>query len=89
MPRCRRQAARPAGTPPGAVRGRYNTTSQQRLANVPANISTSQHRITVLYDEARTVIEDQMTISGAKVTNMCTHVLQYMHRSLVGDDIVV
>ena len=64
-------------------------TMCNRIATVPAHISTAEHRLRVLHELSTTVIEDQETISGEKVANMCTHVMRYMHRSLAMADICV
>ena len=59
----------------------------QRLAAAPQGQSIAEHRMSVLKDLATTTIEDQDTLSGEKVTHMCTHVMQYMHRCFAMADI--
>ena len=61
----------------------------QRLAAVPQGRSIAEHRISVLHDLATTIIEDQDTLSSEKVTHMCNHVMQYMHRCFAMADIVM
>ena len=52
----------------------------QRISNVPTNLSQAEHRLRVLNGMAREIIEDQITLSGAKVDSMTTHVMRYIHR---------
>lgn len=61
----------------------------ERLAEVPQGRSVAEHRISVLHELATTIIEDQETLSSDKITHMCTHVMQYMHRCFIMADIVM
>lgn len=63
--------------------------TNQRLSAIPSGRSIAEHRISVLHDLASTAIEDQETLSGEKITNMCSHVMQYMHRCFAMADIVM
>ena len=40
-----------------------------RLAEIPAGVSGAEHRL-VLFEEARTILDDQQTIDGDKVANV-------------------
>ena len=62
---------------------------KERIATVPAGISAAEHWIRVLHDLAASILNDQSTISGLKVTNMTNHVMTYMHRCSIGADIIV
>ena len=59
-----------------------------QIVNVPIGISVAEHRLQVLQSEAVKILEDMETISGAKVTNMCNHVMTYMHRCSTRSDIM-
>lgn len=59
------------------------------LSSVPTGMSLAEHRMRVLHDLAKTTLEDQETVSGSKVENMCQHVMRYMHRCLALADIIV
>lgn len=59
------------------------------LSSIPAGVSVSEHRIGVLRDLARDILENQETVSGPKVEHMCQHVMRYMHRCLALADIIV
>ena len=59
-----------------------------RLLDMPVGISVAEHRLEVLHSEAAMILEDMETVSGAKVANMCGHVMTYMHRCSTRRDII-
>lgn len=59
-----------------------------QIMNVPVGLSAAEHRLQVLQIEAAKILEDMETISGATVSNMCRHLMTYMHRCSIESDIV-
>ena len=57
--------------------------------DVPNYVSIAEHRIRVLHQLATSIIEDQETISGEKVQNMCSNIMRYMHRCFAMADIIM
>ena len=61
----------------------------QQLEAVPADISVAEHRLRVLRDVTASILNDEMTVTAAKVTNMKNHVLTYFHRCTNLQDILI
>ena len=61
----------------------------QRLQAVQHGVTLAEHRLRVLQDISVVILEDQDTISGQKVQNMCANVMQCMHRCSTMVDIHV